>query len=170
MLLVAQPDVSLPVVEGELVQPLDTQAVNLISEDATATAVVKGCQHHLRVTTLEDGKTFRSSFELLVSELLTLLDVAQFRSLPVEFTFFLDSYAAALSEVILADEELHLVAPPHSGIHSAVMQYSGFRSVVGDNICDVRHRQTRPRQAFLLVVALGKGVSDIIVPEINEIV
>jgi len=37
-------------VKGELVRALNTQVVSLISEDATATAVVKGCQHHLRVT------------------------------------------------------------------------------------------------------------------------
>ena len=107
-------------------QALDTQVLSLISEDATATAVVKVCQHHLRVTahrSLRMGNHPGDHLNFHVSELLTLLDVARFRLPPAEFTFFLAGYTAALSGVSLLTRD-YTSRPPHSGIHSAVMQYS----------------------------------------------
>ncbi|KAI9430364.1 hypothetical protein BJY52DRAFT_1406949 [Lactarius psammicola] len=48
LLLVAQPDLSLPTVGGEIqvVQALDTKVTSLISEAATPAAVIDGFHHH----------------------------------------------------------------------------------------------------------------------------
>ncbi|KAH9010763.1 hypothetical protein EDB85DRAFT_2160829 [Lactarius pseudohatsudake] len=71
ILLVAQPDPSLPTVGGEIqvVQALDTEVTSLISNAATPAAVIDGFHHNQFVHfachgTLEAGKPFEAGFEL----------------------------------------------------------------------------------------------------------
>ncbi|KAH9052214.1 hypothetical protein EDB87DRAFT_1581906 [Lactarius vividus] len=108
LLLVAQPDPSLPTVRGEIqvVQALDTEVTSLISEAATPAAVIDGFRHHRFVHiachgTLETGKPFEAGFELC-GERLTLLEVVR----------------------------LHLSPPPNSHF-SLLVTRPRFRSVVG---------------------------------------
>jgi len=131
LLLVAQPDASLPGVKGEIrvIQALKTQMTSLISKNATAESVVEGLRDHQLVHfachgTLEDGKPFNASFKLHGDERLTLLNIVRSRlGLPAaEFAFLSACHTAELTEDSVADEGLHL---------AAAMQYCGFRSVVG---------------------------------------
>ncbi|KAH9032345.1 CHAT domain-containing protein [Lactarius deliciosus] len=128
LLLVAQPDPSLPTVGGEIqvVQALDTEVTSLISEAATPAAVIDGFHHHRFVHfachgTLETGKPFEAGFELY-GERLTLLEIVRSHLPTAEFAFLSACHTAEVTEGSMVDEGLHL---------AAAVQYCGFRSVVG---------------------------------------
>jgi CHAT domain-containing protein len=129
VLLVAQPDPSLPTVGGEIqvVQALDTEVTSLISGAATPAAVLDGFRHHQFVHfachgTLEPGKPFEAGFELYGGERLTLLEIVRSDLPTAEFAFLSACHTAEVTEGSIIDEGLHL---------AAAVQYSGFRSVVG---------------------------------------
>ena len=129
VLLVAQPDPSLPTVGGEIkaVQALDTEVTSLISEAATPSTVIDGFHHHRFVHfachgTLEAGKPFEAGFELYGDERLTLLEIVRSHLPNAEFAFLSACHTAEMTEGSLVDEGLHL---------AAAVQYCGFRSVVG---------------------------------------
>ena len=129
ILLVAQPDPSLPTVEGEIqvIQRLGTNVTSLISEAATPAAVIDSFQHHRFVHlachgTLEARKPFDAGFELHGHERLTLLEIIRSRLPTAEFAFLSACHTAEVTEGSITDEVLHLVA---------AVQFCGFRSVVG---------------------------------------
>jgi CHAT domain-containing protein len=129
ILLVAQPDQSLPTVGGEIqaVQALDTEVTSLISEAATPDTVIDGFHHHGFVHfachgTLEAGKPFAAGFELHGDARLTLLEIVRAHLPAAEFAFLSACHTAEMTEGRKADEGLHL---------AAAVQYCGFRSVVG---------------------------------------
>ena len=129
ILLVAQPDPSLPTVGGEIraVQALDTEVSSLVSETATPAAVINGLHHHQFVHfachgTLEAGKPFEARFELYGDAPLTLLDIVRAHLPAAEFAFLSACHTAEVTEGSIMDEGLHL---------AAAVQYCGFRSVVG---------------------------------------
>jgi tetratricopeptide (TPR) repeat protein len=129
VLLVAQPDPSLPTVGGEIqvVQALDTDVTTLISGAATPAAVFDSFQYHRFVHfachgTLESGKPFEAGFELHRDERLTLLEIVRADLPTAEFAFLSACHTAEVTEGSIMDEGLHL---------AAAVQYSGFRSVVG---------------------------------------
>jgi CHAT domain-containing protein len=129
VLLVAQPDPSLPTVGGEIqaVQALDTEVTSLISEAATPATVIDGFHHHRFVHfachgTLEAGKPFEAGFELHGDERLTLLAIVRAHLHTAEFAFLSACHTAEMTEGGVMDEGLHL---------AAAVQYCGFRSVVG---------------------------------------
>ena len=129
VLLVAQPDPSLPTVGGEIqvVQALDTEVTSLLSEAATPAAVLDGFQHHRFVHfachgKLEAGKPFEAGFELHEKKRLTLLEIVRANLPTAEFAFLSACHTAEVTEGSIMDEGLHLVT---------AVQYSGFRSVVG---------------------------------------
>jgi CHAT domain-containing protein len=129
LLLVAQPDASLPEAQTEIkvIQGLSVQVTSLISEDATRSAVVDGLESHQLVHfachgTLERAKPFDASFELHGADRLTLLEIVRSRLPSAEFAFLAACHTAELTEDSASDEGLHLVA---------AMQYCGFRSAVG---------------------------------------
>ena len=129
ILLVAQPDPSLPTVGGEIqaVQVLDTEVTSLISEAATPDTVVDGFHHHGFVHfachgTLEAGKPFEAGFELYGNARLTLLEIVRAHLPSAEFAFLSACHTAEMTEGSVVEEGLHL---------AAAVQYCGFRSVVG---------------------------------------
>ncbi|KAH9055374.1 CHAT domain-containing protein [Lactarius vividus] len=131
LLLVAQPDDSLPGVKGEIkvIRSLEprVKVANLISSEATPTSVVEGLRgnrfaHFACHGVLETGKPFETSFKLHGGSRLTLLDIARSRLPDAEFAFLSCCHAAEITQDSVADEALHL---------TAAMQYCGFRSVVG---------------------------------------
>ncbi|KAH9057060.1 CHAT domain-containing protein [Lactarius deliciosus] len=129
LLLVAQPQPSLPTVGGEIqvVQSLDTEVTSLISKAATPAAVVDCFRHHQFVHftchgTLETGKLFEAGFELYGGERLTLLEMVRSDLPTAEFAFLSACHTAEVTEGSVVDEGLHL---------AAAVQYCGFRSVVG---------------------------------------
>ncbi len=129
LLLVAQPDTSLPDAQTEIkiIQALSVQVTSLVSEDATSSAVVDGLRGHQLVHfachgTLERAKPFDASFELHGGDRLTLLEIVRSRLPSAEFAFLAACHTAELTEASVPDEGLHLVA---------AMQYCGFRSAVG---------------------------------------
>jgi CHAT domain-containing protein len=129
LLLVAQPDPTLPTVEGEIqvVRALDTEVTSLISGAATPATVIDGFRHHRFVHfachgTLEDGKPFEAGFELHGGERLTLLEIVRSHLPTAELAFLSACHTAEVTEGSAADEGLHL---------AAAVQYCGFRSVVG---------------------------------------
>ena len=129
LLLVAQPDPSLPTVMGEIqvVQALDTKVTSLISEAATPAAVINAFHHHQFVHfachgTLEAGKPFKAGFELFGDERLTLLEIVRSHIPTAEFAFLSACHTAEITQGSIVDEGLHL---------AAAVQYCGFRSVVG---------------------------------------
>ncbi|KAF8258225.1 CHAT domain-containing protein [Lactarius quietus] len=129
ILLVAQPNPSLPTVGGEIqvVQSLDANVTSLIAEAATPTTVIEGFQHHQFVHfachgTLEPDKPFEAGFELYGDERLTLLEIVRAHLPTAEFAFLSACHTAEVTEGSLIDEALHL---------AAAVQYCGFRSVVG---------------------------------------
>ncbi|KAH9023823.1 CHAT domain-containing protein [Lactarius pseudohatsudake] len=129
ILLVAQPDPSLPTVDGEIqvVRALDAEVTGLISEAATPAAVIDGFHHHQFVHfachgRLEAGKPFDTGFELHGAERLTLLNIVRSDLPTAEFAFLSACHTAEATEGSIADEVLHL---------TAAVQYCGFRSVVG---------------------------------------
>ena len=129
ILLVAQPDPSLPTVGGEIqvVQALDTKVTNLISDAATPAAAIDGFHHHGFVHfachgTLEANKPFQAGFELYGGERLTLLEIVRSHLPTAKFAFLSACHTAEVTEGSIIDEGLHL---------AAAVQHSGFRSVVG---------------------------------------
>jgi hypothetical protein len=129
ILLVAQPDPSLPTVGGEIqaVQALDTEVASLISEAATPDTVIDGFHHHGFVHfachgTLEAGNPFEAGFELHGNARLTLLEIVRAHLPDAEFAFLSACHTAEMAEGSVVDEGLHL---------AAAVQYCGFRSVVG---------------------------------------
>ncbi|KAH9028206.1 CHAT domain-containing protein [Lactarius pseudohatsudake] len=131
LLLVAQPDDTLPGVKGEIrvirsLEPRVTVA-GLVSSEATPSSVVEGLRgshfaHFACHGVLETGKPFEASFKLHGGSRLTLLDIVRSRLPDAEFAFLSCCHAAEVTEESVADEGLHL---------TAAMQYCGFRSVVG---------------------------------------
>ncbi|KAH8995842.1 CHAT domain-containing protein [Lactarius hatsudake] len=129
ILLVAQPDPSLPTVEGEIqvIQRLKTDVTSLISEAATPNSIIDGFQHHRFVHfachgTLEARKPFDAGFELYGNGRLTLLEIIRYHFPTAEFAFLSACHTAEATEGSVTDEVLHLVA---------AVQFCGFRSVVG---------------------------------------
>ncbi|KAN0134112.1 CHAT domain containing protein [Lactarius tabidus] len=131
LLLVAQPNDSLPGVTGEIKVILEraikahVAVTGLISSDATP--VIEGLRgsqlaHFACHGELETGKPFEASFKLYGSERLTLLEIVQSRLPDAEFAFLSCCHAAEITADSVSDEALHL---------TAAMQYCGFRSVVG---------------------------------------
>ncbi|KAI9433840.1 CHAT domain-containing protein [Lactarius indigo] len=105
ILLVAQPDPSLPTVGGEIqvVQALDTEVTSLISEAATPAAVIDGFHHNQIVHfachgTLEAGKPFEAGFELYGDERLTLLEIVRSDLPTAEFAFLSACHTAEVTE------------------------------------------------------------------------
>ncbi|KAH9025941.1 CHAT domain-containing protein [Lactarius pseudohatsudake] len=131
LLLVAQPEDSLPGVKGEIKairspEPRVTVA-GLVSSEATPSSVVEGLRasrftHFACHGVLETGKPFDASFKLHGGSRLTLLDIVRSRLPDAEFAFLSCCHAAEITQDSVADEALHL---------TAAMQYCGFRSVVG---------------------------------------
>jgi CHAT domain-containing protein len=129
LLLVAQPDPSLPTVGGEIrvVQALDIEVTSLISAAATPATAIDGLQHHRFVHfachgTLEAHKPFDAGFELRRNERLTLLEVIRSHLPTAEFAFLSACHTAEVTEGSITDEVLHL---------AAAVQFCGFRSVIG---------------------------------------
>ena len=131
LLLVAQPDDSLPGVKGEIkvIRSLKSRVTvaDLVSSEATPSSVVEGLRSshfaHLACHgVLETGKPFEASFKLHGGSRLTLLDIVRSQLPDAEFAFLSCCHAAEITEESVADEALHL---------TAAMQYCGFRSVVG---------------------------------------
>ncbi|KAI9457828.1 CHAT domain-containing protein [Lactarius psammicola] len=129
LLLVAQPDPSLPTVGGEIqvIQALDTKVTSLISEAATPATVIDSFRHHQFIHfachgTLKAGKPFEAGFKLYGSERLTLLDIVRSDLPTAEFAFLSACHTAEVTEGSIVDESLHL---------AAAVQFCGFRSVVG---------------------------------------
>ena len=129
ILLVAQPDSSLPTVGGEIqaVKALDTEVTSLISEAATPSTVIDGFHHHRFVhfachCKLKAGKPFEAGFELYGGARLTLLEIVRSHIPTAEFAFLSACHTAEVTEGSIMDEGLHL---------AAAVQYCGFRSVVG---------------------------------------
>ena len=129
VLLVAQPDPSLPTVRDEIkaIQALDADVTSLISEAATPATVIDGFQNHQFVHfachgTLKTGKPFEAGFELYGDERLTLLEIVRSHLPTAEFAFLSACHSAETTEGGIMDEGLHLAAG---------VQYCGFRSVVG---------------------------------------
>ena len=128
ILLVAQPDPSLPGVSGEIqvIQNLNLPVTSLISQSATPPTVLDGLHHHRFCHfachgVLTSGKPFDASL-VLHKEPLMLLDIVRSRLPAGECAFLATCQSAELSDESIPDEVLHL---------SAAMQFSGFRSVIG---------------------------------------
>lgn len=131
LLLVAQPDESLPGAQGEVevVQALSTRlpVESLILERATPTTVAEALRRHQFVHlvchgSLQTGKPFDASFKLHKGMRLALLDIVRCRIPAAELAFLSACHTAELTQESVADEALHL---------TAAVQYCGFRSVVG---------------------------------------
>ncbi|KAF8258221.1 CHAT domain-containing protein [Lactarius quietus] len=131
ILLVAQPDPSLPTVVAEIqvVRALDTEVTSLISAAATPATVIEDFKQHRFVHfachgTLEPSKPSEAGFGLYGDKRLTLLEIVRAnRSLPIaDFAFLSTCHTASATEEGDMGEGLHL---------AAAMQYCGFRSVVG---------------------------------------
>ena len=129
LLLVAQPERSLPGVKGEVkvIQGLDIKVESLILKDATTSNVLESLRRHDLVHfachgNLEIGKPLDASFKLYGNDHLKLLDIVQSRLPTAQFAFLSACHTAEITEGSIADEGLHL---------TAALQYCGFRSVVG---------------------------------------
>ena len=133
LLLVAQPDDSLPGVKGEIkvIRALKARVrvKSLISSEATPSSVLESLRcsqfvHFACHGKLETGKPFQASFKLHGGSRLTLLEIVRSRlQVPdAEFAFLSCCHTAEITEESIADEALHL---------TATMQHCGFRSVVG---------------------------------------
>jgi CHAT domain-containing protein len=131
LLLVAQPDHSLPGVKGEIkaIRSLEPRVAvaDLVSSRATPSSVVEGLRgsqfaHFACHGLLETGKPFETSFNLHENSRLTLLEIVRSRLPDAQFAFLSCCHTAEITQESVADEALHL---------TAAMQYCGFRSVVG---------------------------------------
>ena len=112
LLLVAQPDPSIPTVGGEIqvVHALDTEVTSHLSEAATSAVVLDGFHHRRFVHfachgTLEVNKPFEAGFELHRDERLMLLEIVRADLPTAEFAFLSACHTA---EVTQANECLHL--------------------------------------------------------------
>ncbi|KAH9034023.1 CHAT domain-containing protein [Lactarius deliciosus] len=128
LLLVSQPDPSLPTVRGEIqvVQAPNTNVTSLISRAATPAAVINGLHHHQLVHfacygTLEAGKPFEAGFELYRGERLTLLEIVRLHLPIAEFAFLSACRTSEVVEGSVVDDVLHF---------AAAAQFCGFKSVV----------------------------------------
>jgi CHAT domain-containing protein/tetratricopeptide (TPR) repeat protein len=133
LLLVAQPDDSLPGVTGEVKVILERArkariaVTGLVSSRATPSTALEGLQgsqlaHFACHGVLETGKPFEASFKLHGGKRLTLLEIVRTRIPDAELAFLSCCHAAEITGDSVSDEALHL---------TAAMQYCGFRSVVG---------------------------------------
>ncbi|KAI0267452.1 CHAT domain-containing protein [Gloeopeniophorella convolvens] len=133
LLVIGQPDASLPSVRAEIkavqetVVPLGCATTALISAEATTPAVQAGLREHNFVHfachgTLEPERPFEAAFRLYEDDRLTLLDIARERLPHAEFAFLSACHTAEPADLRTPDEALHL---------AAAMQHCGFRSVVG---------------------------------------
>ncbi|KAH9059496.1 CHAT domain-containing protein, partial [Lactarius vividus] len=111
LLLVAQPDESLPAVWGEIevMHNLNVPVTSLISKRATPSSVVEALRGHRFVYfachgNLERGKPFDPSFRLHNGERLTLLDIARSRLPSAEFAFLSCCHTVEITEESIADE------------------------------------------------------------------
>ncbi|KAI0297050.1 CHAT domain-containing protein [Multifurca ochricompacta] len=129
ILIVGQPDSTLPGVRGEIevIARLAKSATSLIGARATRGTVTDSLRYHRMAHfachgTLELERPFDTGFLLHGEERLTLLDIVRSRLSTAEFTLLSVCHAAEWTDEQIPDEALHL---------TAAMQYCGFRSVVG---------------------------------------
>lgn len=129
LLIVGQPDLSLPGVRGEIkaIQRLAPSASSLIGAKATRASVMKHLPKHRMAHfachgTLNPERPFDTAFLFREGERLTLLDIVRSRLGTAEFAFLAVCHAAEWTDANTPDEALHL---------TAAMQYCGFRSAVG---------------------------------------
>ncbi|KAH9032350.1 CHAT domain-containing protein [Lactarius deliciosus] len=113
--------------EIQVVQRLDTDVTNFISEAATPAAVIDSLHHYQFIYfachgTLDADKPFEAGFELYGDRRLTLLDIVRSDLPTADFAFLSACHTAEVTEGSVIDEGLHL---------AAAVQYCGFRSVVG---------------------------------------
>ena len=129
ILLVVQPDPSLPGIIGEMqaIQSLDLPVTSLVSQSATPSAVLDNLRNHQLCHfacrgSLAARKPFDASLILYKETPLMLHDIVRSRLPAGECAFLATCHTAELLDGCVPDEALHL---------SAAIQYSGFRSVVG---------------------------------------
>jgi CHAT domain-containing protein len=113
--------------EMGVVQAVDTQVTTRFKAKATRTAVLSRLRDHQFVHIvshgiLEPGRPFEASFKLHNEKRLQLVDIIQSQLPDAEFAFLSACHTAELTDQSISDEVLHL---------AAVMQFCGFRSVVG---------------------------------------
>ncbi|KAI0298357.1 CHAT domain-containing protein [Multifurca ochricompacta] len=160
LLLVANPDESLPGAFGEMsvIQSLNSRVpvATLCGKNATPVGVVEGLRHHgfahfVCHGTLETGKPFDASFKLFNDERLTLLDIVKSRLPAGEFAFLAACHTAELTDESIADEGLHL---------TAAVQYCGFRSVVGTmwEMADIDGREIAENFYKPMFSGMGRAV------------
>ncbi|KAI0297324.1 CHAT domain-containing protein [Multifurca ochricompacta] len=160
LLLVANPDESLPGAFGEMeiIQSLKSRVpvATLCGKNATPAGVVEGLRHHGLVHfvchgKLETGKPFDASFKLFGDERLTLLDIVRSQLPAAEFAFLAACHTAELTDDSIADEGLHL---------TAAVQYCGFRSVVGTmwEMVDIDGRELAENFYKSMFSGNGQGV------------
>ena len=132
MLLVAQPDPSLPTTgrEIQVVQSLDISVTSLISSAATPATVIENLQNHTVTLvhfacygTLEFGEPLNARIELYGDTGLTLREIMNLRPLSAEMAFLQLCHSAGSTEGC---------DPTSEGLNiAAAMQYRGCGSVVG---------------------------------------
>jgi CHAT domain-containing protein len=131
LLLVGQPDESLPGVDSEarsIVSLVGSDSVTRIAGKAATPENVIACLpthtwvHFACHGVLKPGRPFESSFLLQHNTYLSLLHIAKAHLPTAELAFLAACHTAELTEGDTPDEVLHL---------TAAMQFSGFRSVIG---------------------------------------
>ncbi|KAI0245126.1 CHAT domain-containing protein [Lactifluus subvellereus] len=131
LLIVGQPDESLPGVDSETrsIECLvgSNSVTRIAGEAATPENVITHLPMHPWVHfachgMLQPGRPFESSFRLQHNTHLTLLRIAKSHLPTAELAFLAACHTAELTEDGAPDEVLHL---------TAAMQFSGFRSVIG---------------------------------------
>jgi CHAT domain-containing protein/tetratricopeptide (TPR) repeat protein len=131
LLLVGQPDESLPGVDSEarsIVSLVGSDSVTSITGKAATPENVITCLpmhtwvHFACHGVLQPGRPFESSFLLQHDTHLSLLRIAKSHLPMAELAFLAACHTAELTEGDTPDEVLHL---------TAAMQFSGFRSVIG---------------------------------------
>ncbi|KAI9450209.1 CHAT domain-containing protein [Russula earlei] len=129
LLIVGQPDLSLPGVKGEImaIQRRVPSAVSLIGAEATRASVMEHLPNHRMVHfachgSLDLERPFETAFLLHRDERLTVLDMVRSQVRTAECAFLSVCHAAEWTDGHTPDEALHL---------TAAMQHCGFRSVVG---------------------------------------
>ncbi|KAI0256881.1 TPR-like protein [Lactifluus subvellereus] len=131
LLIVGQPDESLPGVDSEtlsIVSLVGSGSVTSVADKAsTPEEVIAGLPTHPWVHfachgVLKPGRPFESSFLLQHNTYLSLLRIAKVHLPMAELAFLAACHTAELTEGDTPDEVLHL---------TAAMQFSGFRSVIG---------------------------------------
>ncbi|KAI0252442.1 TPR-like protein [Lactifluus subvellereus] len=131
LLIVGQPDESLPGVDSETRNIGDLvgsgSVTSIAGEAATPENVIAHLPMHPWVHfachgVLQSGRPFESSFLLQHNAHLTLLHIAKAHLPMAELAFLAACHTAELTDDGTPDEVLHL---------TAAMQFSGFRSVIG---------------------------------------